>query len=79
MTRKSILGAMTASALLLSAGWSTLLWAQRANDPVEVCHKPGTPAEHTIVVDDNAVPAHLRHGDVLGSCEGSGSGSGSGS
>ena len=71
MTRNLIKGVLAASALLLSAGWSTL-WAQRANDPVEICHKPGTPAEHTIVVDDNAVPAHLGHGDFVGACSGSG-------
>jgi hypothetical protein len=69
MNRKLITGILTATALLLSAGWSTL-WAQRANDPVVICHKPGTLAERFIVVDDNAVPAHLRHGDFLGSCLG---------
>ena len=73
MTRNSITGILAAAALLLSAGWSTV-WAQRANDPVEICHKPGTPAEHEIVVDDNAVAAHLGHGDFLGPCSG-GSGS----
>jgi len=33
-----------------------------------LCHKPGTPAEKTLVVDDPAVPAHLGHGDDLGPC-----------
>ena len=36
--------------------------------PVTICHKPGTPAEQTLVVDDDAVPGHLGHGDFLGSC-----------
>jgi len=37
--------------------------------PVTICHKPGTPAEGTIVVDDSAVlAAHLAHGDTLGAC-----------
>lgn len=36
--------------------------------PVTICHKPGTPAEHTLVVDDDAVPGHLGHGDFLGPC-----------
>lgn len=71
MTRKLIAPLLAATALLLSAGWSTL-WAQRANDPVEICHKPGTPAEQILVVDDDAVPGHLRHGDHLGSCSGGG-------
>ena len=41
-------------------------------DRVEICHVPrGNPARaHTIVVATAAVPAHLRHGDYAGSCEG---------
>lgn len=37
--------------------------------PVTICHKPGTPAEQTLVVDDDAVSAHLGHGDYLGACQ----------
>jgi hypothetical protein len=33
-----------------------------------VCHKPGTPAEKTLVVARSAVPGHLGHGDALGEC-----------
>lgn len=36
--------------------------------PVTICHKPGTPAEQTLVVDDDAVEGHLGHGDTLGAC-----------
>jgi hypothetical protein len=38
---------------------------------VDVCHiPPGNPDNaHTINVSVNAVPAHLAHGDHLGSCE----------
>lgn len=39
------------------------------HDPVTICHKPGTPAEQTLVVDDDAVPGHLGHGDYLGACQ----------
>ncbi len=37
---------------------------------VKVCHiPPGNPANwHTITVGEPAVPAHLAHGDLLGSC-----------
>jgi hypothetical protein len=31
---------------------------------VEICHKD----KHVIHVDEHAVPAHLDHGDCLGSC-----------
>jgi hypothetical protein len=38
-------------------------------EQVTICHKPGTPAEHTIVVARPALDAHLGHGDILGACE----------
>jgi hypothetical protein len=42
--------------------------ARNDSTPVTICHKPGTPAEQTLVVDDDAVPGHLGHGDYLGPC-----------
>ena len=39
-----------------------------SDDKVTICHKPGTPAEHTINVSINAESAHLGHGDTLGVC-----------
>ena len=57
----------------------------RACDPSDtkkttVCHiPPGNPANaHTICVGNAAVPAHLDHGDFLGTCSCGGGGSGSG-
>jgi hypothetical protein len=38
------------------------------HNKVELCHKPGTPAEHTIEVAQSSVPAHLGHGDYIGPC-----------
>lgn len=43
----------------------------RGNKPtklVEICHMHGTPAEETLVIPVQALPAHLGHGDVLGAC-----------
>ena len=38
--------------------------------PVTICHKPGTPAQQTLVVDDDSVEltGHLGHGDTIGPC-----------
>jgi hypothetical protein len=51
----------------------------RACDPADtkkttVCHiPPGNPANrHTICIGNPGVPAHLAHGDFIGSCCGSG-------
>lgn len=35
---------------------------------VTICHKPGTPAQHTLTVAEPALSAHLGHGDTLGPC-----------
>ena len=44
--------------------------AAGAGSKVTICHiPPGNPAaQHTISVSSSAVPAHLAHGDYLGSC-----------
>jgi hypothetical protein len=41
------------------------------NDKVRICHiPPGNPDNaHTIEVSENAVDAHLDHGDTLGKCK----------
>ena len=36
---------------------------------ITICHKPGTPAEKTMTIPLAALPAHLGHGDFIGSCE----------
>ncbi len=55
----------------------------RACDPADtkkttVCHiPPGNPANaHTICVGNAAVPAHINHGDFIGTCSCAGGGSG---
>jgi len=42
-----------------------------AESKATVCHKPGTPAERTLVVAEAAVEAHTAHGDSVGECGGS--------
>jgi hypothetical protein len=42
---------------------------QALREKVDVCHKPGTPAEGTINIARAALQAHLDHDDVEGPCE----------
>jgi len=36
---------------------------------VTICHKPGTPAQKTLVIPIQALAGHLGHGDTIGHCE----------
>ena len=63
-----VLGFGAAYAVSGALNGISLLSAFKGHTPVVICHKPGEPAEHTIIVDDDAVPAHLAHGDYLGRC-----------
>ena len=54
-----------AAGLVLGGGPA---FATYGHVPVELCHKPGTPAEKSLTVDEKAVPGHLGHGDYLGAC-----------
>ena len=55
--------------VLVAFGAPAILAAPAAK--VTICHiPPGTPDNyHTITVGENALPNHLQHGDLLGSCD----------
>ena len=40
----------------------------KGQDKQAVCHKPGTPAQHTLYLPSPAIQAHIGHGDTLGVC-----------
>ena len=42
--------------------------AETGGEKVLVCHKPDKKGGHTLSISSSAVPAHLGHGDKLGSC-----------
>lgn len=63
---RTLTTAAIAAALILTPSAAL---ATPGHDPVTVCHKPGTPAEHEITVDRDALDKHLEHGDALGPCE----------
>lgn len=35
---------------------------------VTICHKPGSPAEKTLLLPPQAVNSHIEHGDYVGAC-----------
>lgn len=39
------------------------------DEKVEICHKPGTPAEKPLLVPQSALKGHLGHGDQEGACQ----------
>ena len=59
--------------LILAIGLLAFVGLGVADSPhvaVTICHiPPGNPANaHEITVDNDAVPAHLAHGDNVGNC-----------
>ncbi len=66
--RQLLLASATLGTVVLM-GAATAVPALAASK-VSLCHiPPGNPsAAHTISVSENAVPAHLAHGDQLGPC-----------
>ncbi len=65
---------LTLAAFFLLAGiWvaATVMPAMAVDGKVILCHlPPGNPTNaRTITVSQSAVPAHLAHGDLLGTCE----------
>ena len=63
--RATLTGLLTCALVLLLAGAATA-----GNNKVNVCHvPPGNPANfHTITISENALQAHLGHGDLAGEC-----------
>jgi len=59
------------SATASSSSSESTASSSQADPKVAVCHiPPGNPDNpNTITVSENAVPAHLEHGDTLGPCE----------
>lgn len=61
--RRVTAAALMPALLFVTAGAATVLGSPQGK--VDVCHQTGNGSYHVINVSGNAVPAHLRHGDVL--------------
>jgi hypothetical protein len=68
--RKMILLASLAALAAMMLVATPAMAQDRGPDRVTICHKPGTPAEQTKRVPQQAVRGHLGHGDTLGPCDG---------
>lgn len=64
-SRRSILLGLIAGTGAFAASRTT---QAKPAGKVTLCHKPGTPAQKTLIVSANAVNGHLGHGDSLGAC-----------
>lgn len=69
-----------APAFIVLFAFASLGAAWHQSGKVTICHiPPGNPSNsHTIEVSENALQAHLDHGDYVGSCKEPGEGAGDG-
>lgn len=69
--RVAILGGLLLFWLVFMGTLAVFAFAtpQYGGGKIAVCHKPGTPAQKTLYVPEQAVPGHLGHGDYPGECE----------
>ncbi len=61
--RRMLLGALIPAMVLVSVSTATAVG--RSQDKVNVCHVTGNGSYHEINISADALPAHLKHGDVL--------------
>jgi hypothetical protein len=61
--RRLLASALIPAMVLIAASGANAIG--KPHDKVEICHRTGNGSFHTINPSVNALPAHLRHGDVL--------------
>lgn len=55
--------------LSLSFFISLIYYSHAGGHKIAVCHIDSNPNHHSIIIDENALEDHLKHGDYLGVCE----------
>ena len=61
--RRLLASALIPAMVLVAASTATAIGQPQGK--VDVCHRTGNGSSHVINISMNALPAHLRHGDVL--------------
>jgi hypothetical protein len=61
--RRLFTAALLPALVFVAAGAATVFGSPQGKQ--DICHQTGNGSYHLINVSGNAVPAHLRHGDVL--------------
>ena len=61
--RRLLATALLPATVFIAAGTATVFGSPQGKQ--DICHLTGNGSYHVINVSMNAVPAHLRHGDVL--------------
>jgi hypothetical protein len=61
--RRLMAAALLPAIVFIAAGTATVFGSPQGKQ--DLCHLTGTGGYHVINVSLNAVPAHLRHGDIL--------------
>ena len=70
VSRRILLGAALMATAAIGVAATTANAIEANADKVLVCHRAGPTKVIEINVDDDAVPAHLGHGDAVGACAG---------
>lgn len=61
--RRMFISALIPAMVLVAATTATAVGQPQGK--VDVCHRTGNGSFHEINISGNALPAHLRHGDML--------------
>lgn len=69
LSLEAVFGDLSTSGGNVTAEIEFIRIASLNHAPVAICHKPGTPAQKTMVIPRQALAGHLGHGDTVGPCQ----------
>ena len=60
---KQTLALAVLATVIIGITYGALTLSAEAETKVRVCHKEGNGKGHVIIISENAIPAHMAHGD----------------